>query len=220
MFHELIMMWLGWVRDWGYLGVVILMAMESSIFPVPSEVVIPPAAIMATQGSMTFWGVILAGTAGSWIGSALTYWVSLVVGRPVVMKYGKYFFMPAHKVERAEVFLQKYETGGIFFARLLPVVRHLISIPAGMVKMNFLRFSIVTVLGSFLWCCVLAWYGFKVGRDNPGMLDNPEELIHAVKSESFNIILIVAALCALYFLMLKMTSRKSAPAGDAADRAE
>lgn len=91
------MMWMEWVKEWGYWGVVILMAMESSIFPVPSEVVIPPAAIMASQGTMSFWGVILAGTFGSWLGSAITYWVSRIVGRPIVMKYGKYFFMPDRK---------------------------------------------------------------------------------------------------------------------------
>lgn len=203
------MMWMEWVKEWGYWGVVILMAMESSIFPVPSEVVIPPAAIMASQGTMSFWGVILAGTFGSWLGSAITYWVSRIVGRPIVMKYGKYFFMPPQKVERAEVFLQRYEKGGIFFARLLPVVRHLISIPAGMVKMGFGVFSVITTIGSFVWCSILTWYGYKIGKDNPGMLDNPEGLIQAVKKESFGIIVVVALLCLLYFLMLKMSSRKS-----------
>lgn len=198
-----------WVKEWGYWGVVILMAMESSIFPVPSEVVIPPAAIMASQGTMSFWGVILAGTFGSWLGSAITYWVSRIVGRPIVMKYGKYFFMPPQKVERAEVFLQRYEKGGIFFARLLPVVRHLISIPAGMVKMGFGVFSVITTIGSFVWCSILTWYGYKIGKDNPGMLDNPEGLIQAVKKESFGIIVVVALLCLLYFVMLKMSSRKS-----------
>lgn len=202
------MMWMEWVKEWGYWGVIVLMAMESSIFPVPSEVVIPPAAIMASQGIMSFWGVILAGTFGSWLGSAITYWVSRIVGRPIVMKYGKYFFMPPQKVERAEIFLQRYEKGGIFFARLLPVVRHLISIPAGMVKMGFGVFSAITTIGSFVWCSILTWYGYKIGKDNPGMLENPEGLIQAVKNESFGIIVVVALLCLLYFVMLKMSSGK------------
>lgn len=213
MLHDLIMMWMELVRDWGYLGIILLMAMESSIFPVPSEVVIPPAAILASQGVMSFWGVILAGTFGSWLGSAITYWVARVVGRPIVMRYGKYFFMPRHKVERAEVFLQKYEKGGIFFARLLPVVRHLISIPAGMVKMGFGVFSAVTIAGSFIWCSILTWYGDKVGRDNPNMLDNPEELIHAVKKESFGLIVVIAVLCLLYFVMLRMSAKKGDESG-------
>lgn len=125
-------------------GVIILMAMESSIFPVPSEVVIPPAAILSAQpdAPMSFWGVVLAGTFGSWLGSAITYVVARVVGRPVIMRWGKFFFMPPHKVEKAELFLQRYEVSGVFFARLLPVIRHLISIPAGIVRMGFGVFSL------------------------------------------------------------------------------
>lgn len=127
--HELISLWMSWVQDWGYAGVIVLMAMESSIFPVPSEVVIPPAAILSAQegASMSFWGVVAAGTFGSWLGSAITYAVARIVGRPVIMRWGKFFFMPPHKVEKAEIFLQRYEVSGVFFARLLPVIRHLIS---------------------------------------------------------------------------------------------
>lgn len=192
-----------------YLVVILLMAMESSIFPVPSEVVIPPAAIMAvTQGHMSILGVVLAGTFGSWLGSAITYGVSRSVGRPLVLRYGKYFFMPPHKVERAEFFLQRYQNGGIFFARLLPVVRHLISIPAGMIRMNFVIFSVLTITGAFIWCGILALYGNKIGKDNPHMLDTPKELVAAIKNESLGIIIIVAILCALYFLMIKLSSRK------------
>jgi membrane protein DedA with SNARE-associated domain len=115
MLHSLIETWFHWVHDWGYTGVILLMAMESSIFPVPSELVVPPAAILAAQsgGAMTFWGVVIAGTVGSWLGSAITYLVARLVGRPVVMKYGKYFFMPGEKVERAERFMHRYEGGGI-----------------------------------------------------------------------------------------------------------
>ena len=96
-----------------------MMAMESSIFPVPSELVIPPAAILAAQGGkMSVLGVIIAGTFGSWLGSAITYWVALIDGRPVVMKLGKYFLLPSDKVECAERFMHRYEGGGIFYARL------------------------------------------------------------------------------------------------------
>lgn len=130
--HHWIICWLGWVENGGYWGVIVLMAMESSIFPVPSEVVIPPAAILAiSSGKMSVTGVILAGTFGSWLGSAITYYVSLAVGRPLVERYGKFFFIPAEKLERAERFIRRYEAGGVFFARLLPVIRHLISYPCG-----------------------------------------------------------------------------------------
>ncbi len=218
MMQTLIEMWFGWVHDWGYGGVVILMAMESSIFPVPSELVIPPAAILAANGgSMTLPGVILAGTFGSWLGSAITYWTALWVGRPVVMRFGKFFMMPPEKVERAERFMHRYEGGGIFFARLLPVIRHLISIPAGIIRMGFLKFSALTVIGSALWCSVLAVLGQKVGNTlEPSQLEalkmgkgvDLTQLIHAVKHESLWIIAVVAVVGILYFVGMRLTESK------------
>lgn len=217
--QSLIEIWFRWVHEWGYGGVVILMAMESSIFPVPSELVIPPAAILAAQGGkMSVLGVIIAGTFGSWLGSAITYWVALVVGRPVVMKFGKYFLLPSDKVERAERFMHRYEGGGIFFARLLPVIRHLISIPAGMIRMGFLKFSILTIVGAAIWCWVLAVLGQKVGAKLPAsqMLalqkgDGVDltHLIHAVKHEALWIVGAVVAICILYFVMQRLTGSKN-----------
>ena len=210
MLHQLLHTWLGWVENWGYLGIIILMAMESSIFPVPSEVVIPPAAILAaSSGKMSLVGVILAGTFGSWLGSAITYWVSLAVGRPVVERWGKYFFIPPEKLARAERFMHRYESGGIFFARLLPVIRHLISIPAGIIRMGFLKFSILTTIGAGIWCSVLAWLGGKVGAQLQAQgkdpLD-PESLVRAVKHESHLVIGIVLLVCVLYFVGMKITA--------------
>ena len=152
MMHHLLVVWIGWVENWGYWGIILLMAMESSIIPVPSEVVIPPAAFLAAQGRLDIWGVIAAGTLGSYLGSAASYGVALLVGRPLVNRYGRYFFMGEDKLARAEIWLARYHAGGIFFARLLPVIRHLISIPAGIVRMNFLVFSVMTVVGSAIWC--------------------------------------------------------------------
>jgi membrane protein DedA with SNARE-associated domain len=219
MMQSLIEIWFRWVHEWGYGGVVILMAMESSIFPVPSELVIPPAAILAAQGGkMSVLGVIIAGTFGSWLGSAITYWVALIVGRPVVMKFGKYFLLPSDKVERAERFMHRYEGGGIFFARLLPVIRHLISIPAGMIRMGFLKFSILTIVGAAIWCWVLAVLGQKVGAKLPAsqMLalqkgDGVDltHLIHAVKHEAIWIVGVVVAICILYFVMQRLTGSKN-----------
>jgi membrane protein DedA with SNARE-associated domain len=217
MMQSLIETWFHWVHEWGYGGVIVLMAMESSIFPVPSELVVPPAAILAAQGggTMTFTGVVLAGTFGSWLGSAITYWVALVVGRPVVMRFGKYFFMPRPKVLRAERFMHRYESGGIFFARLLPVIRHLISIPAGIIRMGFLKFSVLTVVGSALWCWVLAVLGRKVGdKLDPAQLAALKQgegvdllhLIHAVKQEALWITLAIAAVCVLYFVGMRLTN--------------
>jgi membrane protein DedA with SNARE-associated domain len=155
---------------------------------------------------MSFWGVILAGTFGSWLGSAITYAISRWLGRPFVLKFGKYFFISPEKLERAEVFMLRYEAGGIFFARLLPVVRHLISIPAGIVRMSFGMFSLMTIIGSFIWCSILSWYGKSVFERNPKLMENPEEMIHAIKGESLWIVGGIALIGILYFLMLKLTA--------------
>lgn len=207
--NECLTIWVQWVEQWGYGGVVLLMAMESSIIPVPSEIVVPPAAILAAQpgSSMSFWGVVIAGTVGSYIGSCVMYAVALWVGRPFILRYGKWFMMPPHKVEAAERFMQRYSAPGIFFSRFLPVVRHLISIPAGMARVNFLTFSVVTILGSAIWCAVLAWFGHKVGCDHPGILNSPQDLVHAVKDETGLIIGGVVLLAALYVLMRYLTRK-------------
>src|ERR1700682_5854669 len=163
--HHLIEVWFHWVLTGGYAAVFWLMALESTVFPVPSEVVIPPAAIVAAtqQGSgMSLVGVVIAGTLGSWFGSAIMYWVARWLCAPAVLRWGKYVLVPPEKLARAEVFLRRYEAGGIFFARLLPVIRHLISIPAGIIRMNFATFSVTTLAGSATWCSVLAWFGQKV----------------------------------------------------------
>ena len=219
MMQSLIETWFHWVHEWGYGGVILLMAMESSIFPVPSELVVPPAAILAAQGggSMTLTGVVLAGTLGSWLGAAITYWVALIVGRPIVLRFGKYFFMPERKVLRAERFMHRYEGGGVFFARLLPVIRHLISIPAGIIRMGFVKFSVLTVIGSALWCSVLAVLGQKVGNQiDPQQLAALKQgegvdlihLIHAVKQEALWIVLAIAAVGVLYFVAMRLTEAR------------
>lgn len=211
MFHEFVNACMQYVEAWGYWGVVVFMAMESSIIPVPSEVVVPPAAIVASQegASMSFWGVVLAGTVGSYIGSVVMYVCALLLGRPLVLRFGKFFFMPPHKVEKAERFMQKYSSAGIFFARFLPVIRHLISIPAGMARVNFLTFSLATIVGSAMWCWVLAWFGDKVGSEHPGIMESPEALIEAVKSESHLVVLGVVLLMVLYVIMKYMTREKN-----------
>lgn len=208
--HDCLLTWMEWVEQWGYAGVALLMAMESSILPVPSEVVVPPAAILASQPTcgMSFWGVVLAGTIGSYIGSCAMYALAMCLGRPFILRFGRWFFMPPHKVETAERFMRRYSVPGVFFSRFLPVVRHLISLPAGIARVSFIPFSVVTILGSAIWCAVLAWFGDKVGRDHPGILDSPETLIRAVKDETGLIIAGVLLLAALYVLMRLLTRHR------------
>lgn len=204
--HHLLQIWFGWVQEWGYFGIILLMAMESSIFPVPSEIVIPPAAFLATQGKFNVWGVIAAGTFGSWLGASITYWVSLWLGRMVIVKWGRFFIISESKLERAERWLHRYEAGGIFFARLLPGIRHLISIPAGIIQMNFTTFSLMTIIGSALWCGVLAWFGQTAITED--MLRDPAGLAAALKAKSHFIVGAVLILCVLYFLAMRLTGRQ------------
>jgi membrane protein DedA with SNARE-associated domain len=210
MLHQFLYTWLSWVENWGYFGVIILMAMESSIIPVPSEVVIPPAAILAAStGRMSLVGVVIAGTLGSWLGSAMSYWISLLVGRPVVEKWGKYFFLPPDKLARAERFMHRYESGGIFFARLLPVLRHLVSIPAGIIRMGFGKFTVLTVLGAAIWCTVLAEVGRKVGEElDPNQPIDPAKLVASVKHHSHLVVAIVLVICVLYFVGMRLSAHK------------
>jgi|ERR1051326_64879 membrane protein DedA with SNARE-associated domain len=167
MFKSLIDWYLAKLQTGGYPLIGLLMAMESSIIPLPSEVIIPPAAHLAHthQANFSIFGIILAGTIGSWLGATVMYWAARVAGRPLVMRYGSYVFISPTKVEGAERWSQHYGSVGIFISRLLPVVRHLIGIPAGIVRMDFKLYSLFTILGSAIWCGVLCYVGIKMGQD-------------------------------------------------------
>lgn len=150
----------------GYPLIALLMAMESTIVPIPSEFIIPFAVQRASRdGGLSMVGIVLAGTAGSFIGAMIMYWVSRWAGRPLVLRYGGYFLVPEAKLHAAENWASRFGSFGVFVARLLPVVRHLIGIPMGIVKMDFRWYSLFTLIGSGIWCAVLAWVGVKAGND-------------------------------------------------------
>jgi len=201
MFHQLFATWMKLTLEWGYPGVFLLMAIESTVFPLPSEVVVPPAAYWAQQGHLSFWGVVLASTLGSWFGSSLSYWFAARVGRPAILKYGKYFFVPEKKWLLAEGWILRYSAVGVFFARLLPVVRHLVSLPAGAARMNFRVFAAMTLLGSFVWSVVLAWFGAKVLGGEPQLLNDPDALVHVLKDKLIWFVAAAALFLALYILV-------------------
>jgi membrane protein DedA with SNARE-associated domain len=159
--------YLGALQKFGYPLIAGLMAIESSIVPVPSELVIPPAAHWANtnQVPLGIVGIIIAGTIGSWLGATAMYWGSRWAGRPLVMRYGRYALISEAKVAGAERWAEHHGSMGIFISRFLPVVRHLIGIPAGIVRMNYKLFSLFTVLGSAIWCGVLCYVGIKMGQD-------------------------------------------------------
>ena len=166
MFKELITWYLGTLESGGYPLIALLMAMESSILPLPSEFVVPPAAHLAhTRGTFSMAGIIVAGALGSWVGATAMYWVSRWAGRPLILRYGRFLMIAPEKVRGAELWAAKFGSAGIFFSRLLPVVRHLIGIPAGIVRMDYGKFSLYTVLGSAIWTGVLCWVGVAAGQD-------------------------------------------------------
>jgi membrane protein DedA with SNARE-associated domain len=208
-FHALLRVWFHFVETQGYLGVFLMMALESSIVPIPSEVIIPPAAYWAAQGRLDFWLVVTVGALGGLFGSLSCYVISRVAGVPVVNRYGKYFLLPQEKIETAEGWVREYGVSGIFFARLLPVVRHLISIPAGLLRMPVAAFSAATTAGAFLWCLILAWFGRRVIGDEPRLLDSPEEMMHVLKQKTHLFILGFVVLAAAYAAMLYLRKRSS-----------
>ncbi len=168
--HALFEQLIGWYRGVletdGYPVIALLMFIESTFIPLPSELVIPFAAHLAyTQGGLSLPGIVIAGALGSWAGATAMYWVARWAGRPLVMRHGNKCFVPPDKVERAERWAAHYGSFGIFVSRLLPVVRHLIGIPAGIVRMTYWKFSLHTLLGSAVWCAVLCWFGVKFGDD-------------------------------------------------------
>src|SRR5437879_3701984 len=150
MFTSIVNWYMGALQSGGYPLIALLMAMESSILPLPSEVVIPPVAHLAHthQAQLSIPGIVIAGAIGSWLGATLMYWAARLGGRPLLVRYGGLVLITPEKIGGAERWAAHYGSMGIFISRLLPVVRHLIGIPAGLVRMNYRTFSIYTLLGS------------------------------------------------------------------------
>ena len=166
MIEQFLAWYVGALESGGYPLIAGLMALESSVVPLPSEVVIPPAAHIAyTRGDLSLTGVVLSGTLGSWLGATIMYWVARWLGRPLLARYGRYLLITSQKIDAAEAWSDKFGAPGVFLSRLLPVIRHLIGIPAGIVRMHFGWYSAATLVGSALWCSVLAWVGVTAGQD-------------------------------------------------------
>jgi len=209
LFHSLFTTWFRWVESGGYTAVFFLMAMESSIFPVPSEVVIPPAAYLASQGKLDFWLVVVAGTLGSYAGSIATYYVSKALGIPFLKRYGKYVFLHWDKIEKLIPQTKKHGNWLIFGCRFLPVVRHFISIPAGVLGQPVLGFSVATTLGAFGWCTILALLGEKILGAHPELLASPVAMISAIKHTLPAVTIATLVLFALYFGVQKILLKKT-----------
>lgn len=167
-----------------YGGIVFLMAIESSFLPLPSELVIPPLAYLAAQGNLNIFLIVIAGVIGSVIGASINYFLSLTLGRVIIFrlintKLAKALLLNEKKLIKAENMFLENASWSTFWGRLIPVVRHLISIPAGFCKMNFWRFLLMTTLGSFIWVSILAVFGYFLGSEQALILKYASEISYA-----------------------------------------
>lgn len=147
----------------GYIGIFILMTLESAGLPIPSEIIMPFSGFLVFNEKFSFWPVILAGTIGNLAGSIILYFIGKHIGRPIIIQYGKYFLIRKKELIWAENWFQKYGNITVFFSRLLPVIRTYISLPAGLTRMPVLKFSFYTAIGSLLWTIILTYVGIILG---------------------------------------------------------
>ena len=187
----------------GYPGIFLLMAMESSVIPIPSELVMPPAGYLAHQGQMNIWLAILMGTAGSLAGAYANYYAAHYLGRPLLLKYGKYVWITEEKFAKVERYFRDHGEISTFIGRLLPVVRHLISLPAGLAGMNHVKFSLYTLAGAGIWVTILTWIGYVIGAE--------QELIMKYSHQA--LIGVVAVSAVIIYFYVRNHRKKTARVG-------
>ena len=175
MIHQLAQDLVDLIFAWGYLGIFIMMAIESSFIPFPSEIVLVPAGYLASKGDMSITYIMLSALSGSLVGSFVNYYLAFTLGRKFLLKFGKYFFIQEETLEKMEKYFKKHGHISTFTGRLIPGVRQLISIPAGLSRMNLAEFTIYTTLGAGIWALILVFVGYFVGAN--------QELIQAYLRE-------------------------------------
>ncbi|MGB1013259.1 MAG: DedA family protein [Nannocystaceae bacterium] len=208
---------------WGLLLIFIFMTIESSFIPFPSEVVMIPAGFLAARGALMLGApeadaglAILAGIAGSLAGAFLNYFLSKKLGKPFLERYGKYFFLPPEKLHRAEEIFREYGAVATFVSRLIPGIRQLISIPAGIARMRFGQFTLFTALGAGIWVAILTAIGYTFGTSTLDM--GYAELVHGgkdlIRGNLVWILLGCTAILVGYVLLHRkvMTGKPQAPA--------
>ena len=184
----------------GYFGVFVLMALESMIAPVPSEAVMPFAGYLVMQGNFNFWLALLASSFGSIVGSLISYYIGSYGGRPLVLKFGKYFLLDEEHLAWTEKWFKKQGSKTILISRFIPVVRHLISIPAGIAKMAVNKFIIFTLIGATIWNGILLYAGFRLGSH--------WDKIHKFSSQSDAIFVIAIGVLIIYFVKKQYNKKK------------
>jgi len=174
--HNLIDSIVVFINEIGYLGIFIGMFLESTIVPIPSEIVMIPAGIACAKGVMNIYLVTLVGTIGNISGAVFSYYLALTLGRKIILKIGKYFFIKPETIIKIEVFFKKHGPLSVFIGRLLPGFRHFISLPAGLAKMDFKLFLFYTSLGATIWTSILSFSGFLIGDNQDLIIKHIKEL--------------------------------------------
>lgn len=180
------------VGDLGYPGIFIMMALESTFVPIPSEAVMIPAGYLVQQGKMNFGVSLLCGVTGSIAGAYCNYFLALWLGRPFILRYGKYAGVSPEKFLKVDDYFHKHGEITTFIGRLIPVVRHIISFPAGLGRMNHLRFTAYTAFGAALWVAVLLGLGYAIGQN--------EELIKKYLTQITVALIIVCILLVVVYI--------------------
>lgn len=183
------------VGEWGYSGIIIMMALESSFIPFPSEVVMIPAGYLVDKGEMNLVYVLLAAYLGSMIGALVNYFLALSLGRAFLYKYGKYLFMKEKTLDKMEDFFQKHGAISTFTGRLIPGIRQLISIPAGLSKMPLSTFTLYTFLGAALWSSILVALGYVLGEEEALI----KEYLHQLVFISFFLVIVIAGVYTYFY---------------------
>jgi len=199
MIHELAQMLVDLIFDWGYLGIFIMMAIESSFVPFPSEIVLIPAGYLASKGEMSIVMIMLSALGGSMVGAFTNYYLALTLGRKFLEKYGKYFFIKESALEKMDEYFEKHGAISTFTGRLIPGIRQLISIPAGLARMNLVQFSLFTILGAGIWALILTLLGYFIGEN--------QELINAyLKQITIGVMGALVIIAAIYYKIKKRRS--------------
>jgi len=186
------------IFDWGYLGIFLLMAVESSFIPFPSEIILIPAGYLASKDDMSIGMIMVSALGGSMVGALINYYLALSLGRKILKKYGKYFFIKESALDKMDTFFLKHGAISTFIGRLIPGIRQLISIPAGLSRMNLLVFSSYTALGAGIWALILIMLGYFIGEN--------QELIDAYLKQITMLVLL--SLVLLGFWYYKVQKRK------------
>ena len=165
MIHEIANTIVQYIGDMGYLGIFLLMFLESTFFPFPSEIIMIPAGYLAFKGEMSFILVVIIGILGSLLGALFNYFLALFLGRKILLKYGRYFFISPETLDKLQLFFTKHGEFSTFSGRLIPGVRQLISLPAGLAKMDIIKFSLYSALGAGIWVIILVSLGYFLGSN-------------------------------------------------------